>query len=377
MMTEDAKIKHGKYMEHIIQKKPIRQHKKNLVASFLLITGLCVTCLLSVSGCSKEQKRISKNGFYFDTIISITLYGTDDDSSIDQCFSMAKEYEQKFSNTIENSEISKINAAGGEYVTVSHDTVRLLTDAIRYGDISRGKFDVTIGGLSDLWNISEIAKNLETEDNEADASVLPAQKEIEKELSHVDYRNIEISGNQVRLKDPEAKLDVGGIAKGFIADQMREYLTGQGITEGVISLGGNVLTLGPKQSKDAYTIGIQKPFADTGTAMASLSVKDASVVTSGIYERYYRVDGKLYHHILDTKTGYPVENHIEQVTIISEKSIDGDALSTACFALGLEQGMELIENTDGVEALFLTDDGKFHQSTGIGDGKRISLKLLE
>lgn len=362
-------------MEHFIQIKQIRHHKKNTAAAVFLILGLCVTCLLS--GCSKGQKRVSKNGFYFDTIITITLYGTDDASSIDQCFAMAKEYEQKFSNTIEDSEISKINAAGGEYVTVSDDTARLLADAIGYGDISRGKFDVTIGGLSDLWNISEIAKNLETEDNESDSSVLPAQKEIERELSHVDYRNVEIRGNQVRLKDPEAKLDVGGIAKGFIADQMREYLTKQGITEGVISLGGNVLTLGPKQSGDSYTIGIQKPFADTGTAMASLSVKNASVVTSGIYERYFRVGGKLYHHILDTQTGYPVNNHLVQVTIISEKSMDGDALSTACFALGEEKGMELIENTKGAEALFLTDDGKLHTSTGISENTDIHLKILD
>lgn len=349
--------------------------KIHIHTAVFLILVIGISCLFS--GCGTEQKKVTKNGFYFDTIISITLYGTDDISYIDACFTMAKDYEEKFSNTIKDSEISRINAAGGKFVTVSDDTIELLTDAIGYGDISQGKFDVTIGGLSDLWNISEIAENLPSKDNETDPSVLPKQGDIARALSHVDYHNIEIKGNQVRLTDPEAKLDVGGIAKGFIADQMREYLTKEKITEGVISLGGNVLTLGPKQTGDNYTIGIQKPFADTGTAMASLSVKDASVVTSGIYERYYRVEGKLYHHILDTETGYPVDNHLEQVTIISKSSMDGDALSTACFALGLEQGMELIEKTEGAEALFFTDDGAFHWSSGFDEGKDIQLRILD
>ena len=340
--------------------------------NFILLSSCGVTLLTS---CGTEEKKISKNGFYFDTIITITLYGTKDDSYIDDCFQLASEYEKKFSNTIGDSEISKINNAGGSFVTVSDDTIRLVKSAIKYGKISNGKFDVTIGGLSSLWNFSEIAENLKTDDNEAEASVLPGDRQVQEELSHVDYRNIEIKGNQIRLKDPKAQLDVGGIAKGFIADQMRDYLNEQGISQGVISLGGNVLTLGPKKDKP-YTIGIQKPFSETGTALASLSVKDASVVSSGIYERCYRVNGKLYHHILDTATGYPVENNLQQVTIISKSSMDGDALSTTCFSLGLDKGMALIEQTDGVEAVFVTDDGEIHESSGIGEGQDISLKIL-
>jgi thiamine biosynthesis lipoprotein len=305
------------------------------------------------------------------------LYGTDDESYINDCFSLAGEYEDKFSNTVEDSEISIINDAGGEYVEVSDDTVELLNYGIEYGDISGGLFDLTIGGVSDLWDFSEIAENLESEDNEADASVIPEASEISAELSHVNYKNIDISGNRVRLLDPESRIDAGGIAKGYIADKMRDFLNEKGITTGVISLGGNVLTLGEKTGDEVYTIGIQKPFAETGTALATIKVKDASVVSSGIYERYYRVDGKLYHHILDTSTGYPVENDLWQVTIISKKSMDGDALSTTCFALGLSDGMELIENTDGIEAIFVTDDGELHLSSGIGteDGEEASLFL--
>ena len=348
----------------------ISYHKRWQAAFLVLLLTLC----LFMSSCKTAEKKVSKNGFYFDTIITITLYGTEDSSYIDDCFQLADNYEHTFSNTIKDSDISKINAADGSFVTVSEETIALLQDAMEYCNISNGKFDVTIGELSDLWNFSEIAKNLQSVDNEADPSVLPDGKSIQEALSHVDYENIEIRDSRVRLKDPKAKLDVGGIAKGFIADKIKEYLNQQGITRGVISLGGNVLTLGQKKD-GVYTIGIQKPFAETGTALAALSVKDASVVTSGIYERYYRINGKLYHHILDTATGYPVDNNLQQVTIISKSSMDGDALSTTCFALGLDKGMALIEHTNGVEAVFVTDDGKIHQSSGIGGDSGISLKI--
>ena len=125
--------------------------------------------------------------------------------------------------------------------------------------------------------------------------------------------------------------------------------------------------LGEKASGDNYAIGIQKPFAASGTSLGVIKVKDASVVSSGIYERYYRIGDKIYHHILDTTTGYPIENDLYQVTIISKSSMDGDALSTTCFALGLEEGMNLIENTKDTEAIFVTNDGNPHCSSGIGN----------
>lgn len=341
------------------------KHKFSLRFLNILMATALLCCLLQ--GCAKSDCQVSKNGFYFDTIITITLYHTDNESYIDACFRMATDYENKFSNTIEDSEISQINAADGAFVTVSDDTIELLTEGIRYGDESDGKFDIAIGRLSDLWNISDIAKNLESNDNEADVSVLPDDVDIRDALLHIDDGSIEIKGNQVRLKDLKVKLDLGGIAKGYIADKMRTYLRSQGITEGVISLGGNVLTLGQKKDGKPYSIGIQKPFAENGTSLGVLKVKDASVVSSGIYERYYRINNEIYHHILDTDSGYPVRNSLYQVTIISSSSMDGDALSTTCFSLGLTEGMKLIEKTKDVEAIFVTDDGNVHCTSGIGD----------
>ena len=146
---------------------------------------------------------------------------------------------------------------------------------------------------------------------------------------------------------------------------MKEYLINEGISSGFINLGGNVLTLGKKNDGSNYTIGIQKPFDETGNAITTVEVDDKSVVTSGIYERYYRINGKIYHHLLDVSTGYPYDNGLYSVTIISESSMDGDALSTICFALGLDKGMELIESMDDTEAIFITDNYEVVSSSGV------------
>ena len=157
-----------------------------------------------------------------------------------------------------------------------------------------------------------------------------------------------------------------GIAKGYIADQMKAYLNQKGITSGYINLGGNVLALGAKTDGSAYTIGIQRPFGEENEAIASVSITDQTVVSSGVYERYFEVDGTRYHHILDTATGYPYDNGLLEVTIITGASVDGDGLSTTCFSLGLEDGMALVESLDATEAIFITDDYEVHTSSGMG-----------
>ena len=157
------------------------------------------------------------------------------------------------------------------------------------------------------------------------------------------------------LLDEYAALDVGFIAKGYIADRLKEYLTAQGVTSGIINLGGNVLTIGNKDG-EAFRVGIQKPFERTGTALMCVESNDSSVVTSGVYERYFSMDKKIYHHILGPSTGYPIDNELLSVTILSKDSTTGDALSTSCLLFGLEKGRELIESMDGVEAIFVTKD---------------------
>lgn len=334
--------------------------KKYQFTILLLCVSLIFPFCFSACG-SRATEKYTKTGTYFDTVISITLYDKDKVSCMDTCFEIAARYEKLFSRTMEDSDVSRINQADGEFVTVDPETITLIEYGLKYGKLSEGKFDITIGSLSDLWNISD------------NPGIVPDSQDIEKARETVDYRNLKIDGNQVALQQKGAKLDLGGIAKGYIADRMKDYLKEEGVTSATINLGGNVLTIGTKPDGSNYNIAVQKPFAKMNESLAALEISDQTVVSSGIYERYFKVEEKIYHHILDPKTGYPVENNLLGVTIICDQSVDGDGLSTSCFSLGLEKGMELIESLDNTEAVFITNDYVLHTSSGIGD--KIPMKV--
>lgn len=314
----------------------------------VLFTMLLV--FLSLSGCSSPptNEKLSVTGIYFDTIIQIDAWGTDL-SVLDQCTELCESYENLFSKEIATSEISQINAASGAPVTVSDETIELLEKALYYCELSEGRFDITIAPVSALWNFEE-----------NHTGTLPDPDAITEALTHVDYHTIRIDGNTVTLTDPQAQIDLGGIAKGYIADKLKEYLVGAGVEHALINLGGNVLAVGSRYDGTAFHIGIQKPFDQQNTAITQVDVTNCSVVSSGTYERYFEKDGTIYHHILDPATGYPYQNDLLQVTILSDDSVDGDALSTTCFALGLEEGSRLVESLDGIYAIFITQDYELH-----------------
>ena len=166
------------------------------------------------------------------------------------------------------------------------------------------------------------------------------------------------------LTDPGAALDVGAIAKGYIADRVKEYLEDQGVRHAVIDLGGNIQTIGTKPDGSSYNIAIQRPFAKNGEAVTSVKIEDQSVVSTGIYQRYFETeDGTIYHHILDPATGAPCRNNLYSVTIITDSSLTADALSTTCFLLGYEESMNLIDQLENVDAVFITSDGALHYSS--------------
>ena len=166
------------------------------------------------------------------------------------------------------------------------------------------------------------------------------------------------------FRSPDTMLELGAIVKGYAADRLKDYLKKQGVTAGVINLGGNVLTMGSKPDGTDWRIGLQKPFGDSGESIEIVEVADQSVVSSGVYERYFQKDGRLYHHILDARTGYPVDNGLWQVSIRSEKSLEGDLLSTVCFLLGPEAGMAYVESLEGVEASFMDENLQITHSSG-------------
>lgn len=328
----------------------------NVINRFLLLTALVIICMC-VSGCTRNAEPVTETDFYLDTVVQITLYDTDGVDSckenIRECFTMIDDYEHLFSTTIEGSDIWNINHADGKPVTVSDDTISLLQTALHYCELSDDQVDLTVLPLSELWNFGS-----EKEPRR------PDDEEIEDAVSHIDYHAVHIDGNTVSLSDPEASVDLGFIAKGYIADRLKKYLISQGVESACISLGGNLVTIGSKPDGQPYRIGIQKPFAPEGEIITAIDVTDASVVSSGVYERYFYEDDTLYHHLLDTATGFPPDNNIAGVTILAPLSVDADALSTTCYFLGINAGMELVESLENTEALYITMDGELICSDG-------------
>lgn len=346
---------------------------KKYLKSFVIFT-IVASLSVSISGCSKKEEfPLSLTNFCFDTTITITIYEYAGESEaqdiINECFGLCNHYDKMFSTTKKDSDISKINQSKTKGCKVNHVVSDVIKDSIKYSKKSKGAFDVTIGELSDMWNVT------------GDNPTVPDDKKIKEAIKHVGYKNIKCEDEKVTLKDGETRLDLGSIVKGFVADKLKSYMISEGVKSGIIDLGGNILTIGGKSDDEPFVIGIKNPFYNNDIApivngnedyiknndeyCLKLDVSDKSVVTSGIYERYFKKDDKIYHHILDTSTGYPVDNDLASVTIISNSSEAGDALSTTAFIMGLKDGMNLINKTQKTEAVFVTKDGKIHMSKGL------------
>lgn len=314
--------------------------------------SLLLAASLTLCGCSgnSNNKTLSYTDVLFDTIIQIDIFDDIDEGIITDCKELCLKYDSLLSRTNDESEIFAINHADGEFVDVSPETLELIEQGLHYSQISDGAFDITIGAASSLW------------DFKSEEHLVPSEEAVTSSISHINYECVEIQGTSVRLTDPDAMLDLGAIAKGYIADKLKEYLIESGVEHALLNLGGNIQIIGEKPDGSQYNIGIQKPFDQTGEAITSVKVSNTSLVTTGIYERYFEENDTLYHHVLDPTTGYPCKNNLYSVTIVTESSTMADALSTTCFLMGLENGMNLINNLEGVEALFITDDYELHYS---------------
>lgn len=320
----------------------------------LIALGTCTLSLAGLSGCA-DKSAASSDGpaeatdFVFDTVIQIKGYCSQDlvDSAKDRC----EYFDSIFSRTREGSDIWNINHAGGAPTTVAPETADIIAKALPYCELSGGLFDITIGAASSLWNF--------------DDGVVADPDELAEAIKHIDYRGVSVDGDTVTLADPQAMLDLGGIAKGYIADDIASLLTEGGCESAFINLGGNVYALGHKPDGNEWNVGIQDPNEAEGVVIASTYAASQSVVTSGLYEREFTVDGVTYYHILDPKTGYPVVTDLESSSIVSDKSIDGDAYSTILFLNGKDKALQIVEDTPQIEAILIDDSGQVTQSSGI------------
>ncbi len=323
--------------------------KKYRTLALLLI----LACALNLTGCaSAQQKKQTVVGFYLDTVITLTAY-VDDTAVLNDALEECGRYERLLSRTVEGSDVWRINHAHGQPVEVSKETVELLETARQVSELSGGMFDVTIAPVSTLWDFTS-----------GDA-VVPDAEAIAAAAKLVDYTRVKTDGSLVTI--PEGMMiDLGGIAKGYIADAVKGYLEDRGVKSAVLSFGGNIVTIGLKPDGSPWKVGIQDIDRPTGEYMLVALNFGGSTVTSGIYERGFEADGVYYHHILDPDSGWPVQNELASVTIFSESSMWGDALATAAFSLGTGAGTKLIEGIDGVEALFIARDRSVSTTSGAG-----------
>lgn len=347
-------------------------YKSSFKQKHHLFALVLVFVLLTCGGCRETDKQqvnepMNKTAFALDTIISITIYDSNDESLLVGAIDLINKYERIYSRTMANSELYKLNNRTLANTTtdlygweISDQLRGLIEYGLSYSELSNGVFDITIEPLSSLW------------DFKAKDPKVPKTGLITDAVKEVSYENIELRGNIISFKSQETRIDLGAIAKGYIADKVKEYLISQGVKSALINLGGNVLCLGQKNEKEAFKIGIQKPFADRNEIIGAMDIRDMSVVTSGIYERYFVDDsGVIHHHILNPMTGYPYDNNLLSVTIISPTSVQGDALSTTCFALGLDGGMDLIKKTENTHGIFITKDYEFYYSEGFHEDIKV------
>lgn len=327
--------------------------KKTIV--FMTVLSLIV---IMVSGCQtktvKNEEPVTKTKLAFDTICSITTYGNSD-QVFDQCFNKITEIEKKMSVDLVDSEVSEINQnAGINPVVVSDDTYQVISAGKKYSEMTLGNFDITVGPLVRLWGI-----------NKPDQKI-PSEEEVRTTLQKINYNNVVLNDAErsVFLTEKGMSLDLGGIAKGYAGDAIAEIMKKNGVEHAIIDLGGNLVVIGSKPDGTDWGVGIQTPFKPNGEYFAVLHVYDKAIVTSGIYQRYFEENGKIYHHIMDTHTGYPVNNGLVSVTIICKKSMDADALAKA-FTMGLDKGIQLIENKKDADAIFVTDQKEVYITQGL------------
>lgn len=334
---------------------------KKKYLNYFTISILLIFSLTILSGCSKDNKvtePLSKTELLMGTVVTVTLYDSNDEGILDKVFTKVKELESTLSINENGTLVDKINeSAGIEPVKVDYDTYTVIKKGLECAKLSNGLFDISVGPIVKLWNIG------------LPEAKVPTQEEIDSRIPLVGYSDVELNDeeNTVFLKRQGMMIDLGGVAKGYTADVISDILTEEGVKSAIIDLGGNIFAHGLKVDGSTWRIGIQNPFSDRGDIIGTITVKNKSIVTSGIYERYIEKDGIKYHHILSPKTGYPYENEIAGITIISDKSSDGDALSTSVFAMGVEEGMKFVNTQEGIDAIFVTKDNKIYITDGIRD----------
>jgi len=353
MKNEKLKIRNKKinHQPHERHELVIRCFSFVRVSSCLFVVNLSL--ILFFASCSRVEP--SRAEFALGTVCTITLFDQGKDNIYNDIFNRLREIDNRMSVNISASDVSRVNAAAGiEPVQVHEDTFKVIQIAVYFARLSDGAFDPSVGPLVSLWGIS------------GDNPRVPSQAEIDKVLPLINWRDIELDAQtrSVFLTRRGMALDLGAIAKGYAADEVAAVIKRAGIKRAIIDLGGNIFTCGEKSDKSPWKVGIQNPNEKRGEYIGIVQVTEKSVVTSGVYERFFEKDGSRYHHIFSPSSGYPAENGLLSVTIIAPNSMDADALSTSAFVLGYEKGAALINSLSDTEAVFVFKDMTVRRTHG-------------
>ena len=342
----------------------------------LCIVGLCIgSGLLLLASCASDTDANEADGSgdpvsgaegeghvpvpetrddLFGTIITITAYEGATPGAVTAALDLAAGIEGRMSVNRAGSEISRLNHAGGQAVSLSPETWDLIETALDFAALSNGAVDPAIGSITALWKEDGAFRRL------------PDSAEIASALPGARFENIILQqGDQAFLANPDTRLDLGAVAKGYACGRAAESLRKSGVTSALLDFGGNIYALGAKPGADCWVVGITAPYPDDGAIALSVPVRDMAVVTSGGYQRFFETGGSLYHHILDPATGYPADSGLLSVTILSPDSTVADCLSTACFVLGLEKGMALLDGLPDAEGIFITTGNLVYATPGI------------
>lgn len=326
--------------------------KKQIVSLTLGLLFLLTAC--SLPWAQPKEPILTRSSYMLDTIINITLYNWEDEATLTAVMEEIGRLERLLSVEKEGSDLDRLaKAAGREWVDISPECEEVLRMAKEVYLLSEGHFDVTSGPLIALWGIRG-----------GEGGNIPTEAEVATAQAKISSERLLLEPGRAYLSEAGMVVNLGAIAKGYIADCVKTFLQDAGVSHALVNLGGNVLAVGSKSDGKPYRIGINMPYSERQELWGELLIADRSAVTAGVDERYFEKDGKRYHHILDPFTGYSADTEVLSVTIVSENSAMGDALSTSCVLLGVEKGLALIESLPDIEAIFLCKDGSAALSSG-------------
>lgn len=334
--------------------------KPLLILLSIIVAGLAAGCILKYSRQS-HAREYSRQFFAMDTVMSFTAYGERGEEAVEAAVQEVERLDALLSTGIAESEVSRINASGeGD---LSEDTEKILSEGLAIWKQTGGLFDVTIYPLMQLWGFPTGNYHV------------PTKEELKQTMSLVDSSKVILDGNHVTLGEKQ-KMDLGGIAKGYTSNRIMEIFQEYGVTSAMVSLGGNVQTLGKKPDGTDWQVGIQNPDNVQGDLLGAVAVQDQAVITSGGYERYFEENGQTYIHILDPRTGCPAENGLASVTIVSSNGMLADALSTSLYIMGLDEAEAYWRiYADEFDMILMTDDGTVYVTEGIRDRFRTKGKM--